>query len=167
MEALNSLYHREIANRINPSEFFGVFDSMLQSELIIAGTMAVDGYYCTTATGVKDGVNGGIDTIPTTVATTTTTSQIMTMGTFINDLRRNCTSTSYTYLYAMEVIGTLLTMANKRLLTITTASKDDDDDDDDDNSCSNTNHHHQATTIATSTTTSMTSTWFMRAIMKW
>ena len=168
LQSISNLgYHRDIANRINPSEFFGVFDSMLQSELIIAGTMAVDGYYCTTATGVKDGVNGGIDTIPTTVATTTTTSQIMTMGTFINDLRRNCTSTSYTYLYAMEVIGTLLTMANKRLLTITTASKDDDDDDDDDNSCSNTNHHHQATTIATSTTTSMTASWFMRAIMKW
>ena len=162
LQSISNLgYHREIANRINPSEFFGVFDSMLQSELIIAGTMAVDGYYLTTTNTASSGVEDGVGDGTFTNATTTITSQTMTMGTFISDLRRNCTSTSYTYLYAMEVIGKLLIMANKRLLNIVLASKDDDDDNNN-SSGSNTNHHQKTTT-----TTPVTATWFMRAIMKW
>ncbi|KAL3817077.1 hypothetical protein ACHAXA_000127 [Cyclostephanos tholiformis] len=88
-------HHRDIAKRIDPSEFFGVFDSMLQSELAIAGGAAVDGY----AMDVVDMIDASVGP----------------MGTLLSDLRRNCTSTSYTYLYAMEVIGALLTKSNDRL----------------------------------------------------
>jgi hypothetical protein len=94
-------HHRDIANRINPSEFFGVFDSMLQSELSIVGCAAVDGY----AEDVVDAMDASLGP----------------MGTLISDLRRNCTSTSYTYLYAMEVIRALLTKSNEWL-----TSYDDD-----------------------------------------
>lgn len=96
LQSISNLgHHRDIANRINPSEFFGVFDSMLQSELAIAGRAAVDGY-----------AEDVVDTID---------SSMGPMGTLISDLRRNCTSTSYTYLYTMEVIKTLLTKSNERL----------------------------------------------------
>ena len=82
-------HHREIANRINQSDYFGVFHSMLQSELAIAGTAAVDG--C--GDGDALGVGGG------------------EMGSFAVDLRRTCTSTSYPYLYAMEVLHDLIERA--------------------------------------------------------
>jgi hypothetical protein len=104
LQSISNLgHHRDIANRINPSEFFGVFDSMLQSELTIVGKAAVDGY----ATEV-------VDAIDVTVGP---------MGTLISDLRRNCASTSFTYLYAMEVIGALLTESNERLTSTDDGSK--------------------------------------------
>ena len=90
-------HHREIASRINQSDYFGVFHSMLQSELTIAGRAAVDGYDGDVLGAVdggasKGGGGGG-------------------MGTFVADLRRTCTSTSYPYLYAMEVLHDLIERA--------------------------------------------------------
>ena len=76
-------HHREIANRINQSDYFGVFNSMLASELAIAGKIAVDGF--------SEEVSASID------------KNKGQMGSLVKDLRRTCTSTSYTYLYAMEV----------------------------------------------------------------
>jgi len=74
-------HHREIAERINQSDYFGVFNAMLTSELAIVGKASV-------------GANvdlGGVNT----------SSNIG------KDLRKSCTSTAYTYLYSMEVSGIL------------------------------------------------------------
>lgn len=76
-------HHRAIANRINQSDYFGVFNSMLASELTIAGKIAVDGY--------SEEVSACVD------------KSKGQMGSLVADLRRTCTSTSYTYLYATEV----------------------------------------------------------------
>lgn len=98
LQSISNLgHHRDIANRINQSDYFGVFNSMLQSELTIAAKIAVDGY-----------TKEVVDSIDTTKGP---------MGSLIADLRRTCTSTSYTYLYAMEVLGELLSKSKKRLLT--------------------------------------------------
>ena len=103
LQSISNLgHHREIANRINQSDYFGVFNSMLQSELGIAGKVAVDGY----TKEVSDStVNGNSDN---------GTSQ-SPMKSLIADLRRTCTSTSFTYLYAMEVLRELLSKSNKLL----------------------------------------------------
>jgi len=81
-------HHRAIANRINQSDYFGVFNSMLASELTIAGKIAVDGY--------SEEVSACVD------------KSKGQMGSLVADLRRTCTSTSYTYLYATEVINELI-----------------------------------------------------------
>ena len=67
---------------------------MLASELSLVGKIAVDGY--------SKEVSKSIDT---------TQGQ---MGTLIADLRRTCTSTSYTYLYAMEVLDELISESKKQ-----------------------------------------------------
>ncbi len=76
-------HHRAIANRINQSDYFGVFNSMLASELTIAGKVAVDGY--------SEEVSACVD------------KSKGQLGSLVADLRRTCASTSYTYLYATEV----------------------------------------------------------------
>ena len=74
-------HHREIARRINQSDHFAVFRQMLQSELSVIGKLAVSaGSDVITSIGVDD---------------------------LVNDLRRACTSTSYTYLYSLEVLKAL------------------------------------------------------------
>ena len=74
-------HHREIARRINQSDHFAVFRQMLQSELSVIGKLAVSaGSDVMTSIGVDD---------------------------LVNDLRRACTSTSYTYLYSLEVLKAL------------------------------------------------------------
>jgi len=93
LQSISNLgHHRAIASRINQSDYFGVFNSMLQSELSIAAKIAVDGY-----------TKEVFDSIDTTKGP---------MGNLISDLRRTCTSTSYTYLYAMEVLSELLSQSN-------------------------------------------------------
>ena len=93
LQSISNLgHHREIANRINQSDYFGVFNSMLQSELSIAARIAVDGY--------TNEVSLCMDT--------SKGSGPMMMGSLIADLRRTCTSTSYSYLYAMEVLKLIL-----------------------------------------------------------
>ena len=45
LQSISNLgHHRDIANRINPSKFFGIFNSMLQLELTIVGKAAIDRY---------------------------------------------------------------------------------------------------------------------------
>jgi hypothetical protein len=70
-------HHREIARRINQSDHFTVFNAMLSSELAVVGRIAVS------ACRDKD-TSIGLEEL-------------------VNDLRRTCTSTSYTFLYALEV----------------------------------------------------------------
>lgn len=79
----NKGHHRAIANRINQSDYFGVLNSMLGAELSLLGKIAVDGY--------SKQVSGSINT------------DMGRMGTLVADLRRTCSSTSYTYLYTNEV----------------------------------------------------------------
>ena len=73
-------FHREIARRINQSDHFSVFHQMLQSELSAIGRLSV---------------SAGSD---------------MSIGftELVQDLERACTSTSYTYLYALEMIRALI-----------------------------------------------------------
>ena len=79
----NKGHHRAIANRINQSDYFGVLNSMLSAELSLLGKIAVDGY-SKQVTEAIDASKGRL-------------------GTLIADLRRTCSSTSYTYLYTNEV----------------------------------------------------------------
>ena len=94
-------YHREIANRINQAEYFGVFNSMLQSELTITAKLSVDGY----RRDIIDNTNDN--------AMDTTTKD--PMGSLVADLRRTCTSTSYTYLFAMTVFKALISKSKQTL----------------------------------------------------
>ena len=84
-------HHREIANRIDQSDYFGVFNSLLRSELSVVGKLAVAGE---AAEASKESSNESM-----------TSSQIETLTA---DLRRTCTATSYTYLYAMVVLQELI-----------------------------------------------------------
>ncbi|KAL7441664.1 hypothetical protein ACHAXM_007947 [Skeletonema potamos] len=88
-------HHREIANRIDQSDYFGVFNSLLRSELAVVGKLAVAGYHSYRAAGVAEGNSDG----------SLTSGQIETLTA---DLRRSCTATSYTYLYAMVVLQELI-----------------------------------------------------------
>jgi hypothetical protein len=70
-------HHREIARRINQSDHFAVFNAMLTSELAVVGKIAVSACHDN----------------DTSIA----------LPELVGDLRRTCTSTAYTYLYAIEV----------------------------------------------------------------
>ena len=80
-------FHREIAKRVNQSDHFAVFNAMLQSELTILGNVAVSsGSDPTSSIGLEE---------------------------LVNDLRRACSSTSYTYLYSIEALRVLAAKAKK------------------------------------------------------
>ena len=83
----NRGHHREIIKRINPSDHFAVFNAMLASEITVVGKMAF-------------GASSDLDTT-------------MGMTELVDDLKRTCTSTSYTYLYSMEVLRYLVEQAKK------------------------------------------------------
>jgi hypothetical protein len=71
-------HHREIAKRVNQSDHFSVYNAMLASEFAVVAAAAASG-----ASSTQDSSIG--------------------MEELVEDLRRTCTSTSYTYLYAIEV----------------------------------------------------------------
>jgi hypothetical protein len=71
-------HHREIARRVNQSEHFAVFNAMLLSELAAVGGLAVS------ASSDPAGAVG--------------------LEGLMTDLRRSCSSTSYTYLYSVELL---------------------------------------------------------------
>lgn len=70
-------HHREIARRINQSDHFAVYTAMLASEFAVVGNIA--------SSEEADAESS------------------MGLLELVADLRRTCTSTSYTYLYAIEV----------------------------------------------------------------
>ena len=70
-------YHRELVKRMNPSEYFSVFNAMLQSELAVVGKTSVS-------------ASSDVDTS-------------IGLEELVNDLRRTCTATAFTYLYSIEV----------------------------------------------------------------
>ncbi len=74
-------HHREIANRMDQSDFFEVFHGMLCSELEVLGKLSM---------------NGGR-------ADTEELNQIDDSEAIVSDLKRQCTSTEYTYVYIIEV----------------------------------------------------------------
>jgi hypothetical protein len=75
-------HHREIAKRINQSDHFAVFNAMLLSELTVIGKVAMS------AGSDSLSANGLIE--------------------LTDDLRRASSSTSYTYLYSVEMIRYLV-----------------------------------------------------------
>ena len=86
-------------NRINQIDYFGVFNSMLQSELCITAQTGVDGY--------KKEVSESVS------YTNTDSNGPIMMGSLIADLRRMCTSKSYTYLYTDQVLKQLIKSAKQ------------------------------------------------------
>lgn len=86
-------HHREIARRINQSEHFPVFNSMLASELAVIGKISVSACY-------------DHDTS-------------ISLNELVSDLRRTCTSTAYTYMYAFEVLRFQIQKANDDSLAMT------------------------------------------------
>jgi hypothetical protein len=83
-------HHREIARRVNQSDHFAVFDAMLLSELAVIGKLAV-------SAGGDSATSIGLEEL-------------------ITDLRRTCTSTSYTYLYSLEVLRYLESKAREEMI---------------------------------------------------
>jgi hypothetical protein len=91
MYCLNAIsnrgHHREIAKRVNQSDHFAVFNAMLLSELAVIGKLAV-------SAGSDGSASVGLDEL-------------------VNDLTRACTSTSYTYLYTIELLRFLVAKAHE------------------------------------------------------
>ena len=85
-------HHREIAKRIDQSDYFGVFNSMLTSEVEQIGMISASTVASSAST------DGG-------------------MAAILTDLRRTCTSTSYTYVYTREVLRELVTRAGAEART--------------------------------------------------
>ena len=83
-------HNREIAQRINPGDYFGVFNAMLASELSILGKIAVGGVLDGTDGGGAGGNKGGGDSVND-------------IDELISNFKRICSSNAYTYFYAMLV----------------------------------------------------------------
>jgi len=71
-------HHREIAKRVNQSDHYAVYNAMLLSELAVIGKLAV-------SAGSDPASSVGMEEL-------------------VSDLRRACSSTSYTYLYSVELL---------------------------------------------------------------
>ena len=82
-------HHREIAQRMDQSEFFAVFNAMLLSELSVVGCQAV---------------SAGSDL-----------SAAIAFPDLVQDLCRSCEATSFTYLYSRTLLQQLETMALKEV----------------------------------------------------
>lgn len=82
-------HHREIAQRMDQSEFFAVFNAMLLSELSVVGCQSV---------------SSGSDI-----------SAAVAFPDLVDDLCRSCESTSFTYLYSKMLLQELETMALKEI----------------------------------------------------
>jgi hypothetical protein len=78
-------HHREIAKRVNQSDHFAVFNAMLQSELTIIGNVSVS---------AESDISSAVE-----------------LDDLVDDLVRACCSTSYTYLYSMEMLRHLVSRA--------------------------------------------------------
>lgn len=86
-------YHREIAKRINQSDYFEVFHGMLSSELVLLG---------------KLGVNGGRDI-------SNELSEKDNIETILDDLKRQSTTNEYTYVYVLELLDELIEKSKTRV----------------------------------------------------
>lgn len=88
-------YHREIAKRINnQSDYFDVFDGMLVSELCRLGNTAVNGNIFNAKKNLVQEVQNRCEEEE---------EWNIDMEMLVEDLKRTCTSTSYTYIYTTEV----------------------------------------------------------------
>ena len=85
-------HHREITRRINQSDHFAVFNAMLSSELSVIGKIAVSS--CR-----KKDTSIHLDEL-------------------VQDLARSCTSTSYTYIFAVEVRGVSMLCSTGLIWTV-------------------------------------------------
>jgi len=93
-------HHREIAKRIqNQSDYFDVFHGMLVSELCRIGNTAVNGSTFNSEKGIVKQIKHDDDDDEH--------EWDIDMEIMVEDLKRACSSSSYTYVYTVEV-GTLL-----------------------------------------------------------
>mmetsp|Transcript_23873 Transcript_23873/g.54344 ORF Transcript_23873/g.54344 Transcript_23873/m.54344 type:complete len:331 (-) Transcript_23873:1130-2122(-) len=101
-------HHREIAARMDQSEHFAVFNGMLASEVRIAGALGC---------GHEGGEDGEGDEASSSQARKSGT-RMQTVSTMledlIGDLRRTCTSTAYTYMYALDLLENLIKKAEDK-----------------------------------------------------
>jgi hypothetical protein len=95
----NKGYHREIAKRINQSDYFNVFHGMLISELCLIGKLSVN-------QGKVSDRSDGADVEDDSV-------EIM-----IHSLTKQSTSTGYTFVYVMEMLDELISRAKAKIKTI-------------------------------------------------
>lgn len=80
-------HHREIAKRVNQSDHFSVYNAMLAFEFAVVGKSAsTDNFDLESSIGMDE---------------------------LVEDLRRTCTSTSYTYAYAVEMLRDLVARAEQ------------------------------------------------------
>ena len=85
-------HNRDIAQRINPSDYFGVFNSMLASELSILGKIAVGGVL---DSNDHDGIQNSNNKKDS--------EAFNDIDELVSNFKRICTSNAYTYFYAMQV----------------------------------------------------------------
>jgi hypothetical protein len=78
-------HHREIARRINQSDHFAVFSAMLASEVAVIGKISISACHDNDTS--------------------------ISLNELVRDLKRTCTSTAYTFMYAYEVLSFLVKKA--------------------------------------------------------
>ncbi len=91
-------HHREIAKRINQSDYFDVFHGMVTSELAVLGKLSVNGGK---PGSDINGMNADRDS-----------SGSVNVESIVNDLKRHSTNTAYTYIYVIEVSSYALCSCN-------------------------------------------------------
>jgi hypothetical protein len=92
-------YHREIAKRINQSDYFNVFHGMLISELSLIGKISVNQGKMSDNTDGADMEDDNVETI-------------------VHSLKKQSTSTGYTFIYVMEMLDELIRRAKTKMKSI-------------------------------------------------
>jgi len=101
-------HHREIAKRMNQSDYFDVFHRMVVNELTVLGKLSING-------GLKSEPNQDVDVVEDEQQVDLDLDMDVSLSTsienIVNDLKRQCTSTEYTYIYVIEVLDELIARA--------------------------------------------------------
>mmetsp|Transcript_8120 Transcript_8120/g.10314 ORF Transcript_8120/g.10314 Transcript_8120/m.10314 type:complete len:1043 (-) Transcript_8120:385-3513(-) len=99
-------FHREISKRINQSNYFDVFHGMFVSELSRLGSTSVNG-----AMLEQNGKNTMINEKEEEEDDDDGQLDNDALQNMIQELKRTCTSTAYTYIYAIEMLEELISRA--------------------------------------------------------
>ena len=95
----NKGYHREIAKRINQSDYFHVFHGMLISELTLIGKLSINQGKISDRMDGDDVEDNRVESI-------------------VRGLTKQSTSTDYTFIYVMEMLDQLISRAKAKITTI-------------------------------------------------
>lgn len=95
----NKGYHREIAKRINQSDYFHVFHGMLISELSLIGKLSINQGNTPNRMDGDDVEDDSVESI-------------------VRGLTKQSTSTDYTFIYVMEMLDQLIRRAKAKIKTI-------------------------------------------------